>query len=736
MEYKISVIVPVYNVESYISDCLDSIINQTLGIDQIEVIIVDDGSTDRSIEIAESYTEKHHSVRIIHSNENGGPGRARNIGLQYVTSNYFAFLDADDFISPNTFEHTLRLFSKFDCDLVIYEYEYYSKKGVTYERNPSGKLFEKNQLVTNITEVPEIIFAMSMCNKILSSKFKRLIHFPSSRFEDIVVSAKTTFNAERIYITNECKYYYRKRESQDDKSRTDAYLEQKANYFDHFEVNQSMSKLSIDYPEFKELLDWFNARSMVPFIYNMFKKRFFSKQEKKRLFSLAHQILKGVSPEAINRIDNVISRSVLRKTQAGKMNWFLFKIQFDKLVYQQKSLYKKIRKIHKVISFIPAIFLSFIFKIHPKYRDVWLICERGCDAKDNGFIFFEYLRINHPEINAFYLVDKYSKSFDKVKPLGNVVQYLSLKHKLLFVSSTKLISAHKGTIEPWNYKIFRQYFGFLSPKQKYIFLQHGITKDDVSYALGRKNTFFDLFITGAKPEFEYIKEKFGYKPSEVIYTGFARFDKLLPKDGKKQILFMPTWRNGIMNTSWSNSETIDDLIFLESIYYKRLQSLLLNRSLIDLLEDNDYDLIFYPHDETQPYLKYFSTVSNRVKIADKESNDVQTILRESKLLITDYSSVFFDFGFMDKPTIYYQFDKDFYLKNHYKQGYFNYEHDGFGPIVNDERDVITFIDYYFKTGFLVEEEYLLRINRFFEIRDNKNCIRIFEAIRKLDLDGG
>ena len=101
---KISVIVPVYNVEKYLKECLDSIINQTFK--DIEIICVNNGSTDSSCEILNEYAKNDNRIKIINS-ENIGVGNARNLGLQAVTGEYISFVDSDDFLNTDTYSNTL-----------------------------------------------------------------------------------------------------------------------------------------------------------------------------------------------------------------------------------------------------------------------------------------------------------------------------------------------------------------------------------------------------------------------------------------------------------------------------------------------------------------------------------------------------------------------------------------------------------------------------------------------------
>ena len=116
MSYKISVVIPVYNVERYIGDCLDSLVHQTLGIENIQVIVVNDCTPDGSMAIVEEYSRKYPSIQVVEHEYNQGQGAARNTGLQYVKGEYITFVDSDDFISHNTYEICLEKFEKYDCD--------------------------------------------------------------------------------------------------------------------------------------------------------------------------------------------------------------------------------------------------------------------------------------------------------------------------------------------------------------------------------------------------------------------------------------------------------------------------------------------------------------------------------------------------------------------------------------------------------------------------------------------
>ena len=375
----------------------------------------------------------------------------------------------------------------------------------------------------------------------------------------------------------------------------------------------------------------------------------------------------------------------------------------------------KFKYINIILKYILAKLLCVFIMKSKKYDDIWLISERGDEARDNGYIFYKYVKEKHKEINIKYVIKKTSPDFNKIERYGDVVEYGRLKHYLLFIKAEKLISTHIMGYSP-----HKELFEKLQRKQ--CFLQHGIIKDWLPQ-LCYPNVKLNLFICGALPEYEYVQHNFKHPNKVVQYTGLARFDELYDIKLKKQVLVMPTWRMYLWNLSEEQ--------FINSKYYKELQKILINNHLIKTLEKYNYELVFYPHYEIQKYINLFTSFSNKIKIASFHECDIQELLKESSLLITDYSSVFFDFAYMEKPIIYYQFDKEEYFDKHYKEGYFDYDKSSFGEVVSWEEDLIKSISRTLDKNCELDGSYQKRIDEFFVLKDKDNCERIFNEI--LDL---
>lgn len=391
--------------------------------------------------------------------------------------------------------------------------------------------------------------------------------------------------------------------------------------------------------------------------------------------------------------------------------------------------YVKLTDVLSIFVFFIALPFALVFKQINKIkkRSLWLICESPDTARDNGYHLYKYIRKEHPEKYCFYVIDKKKSDYEKIKEFGNIIQYYSFKHWVYYLAADINISSQKAGNPNAVLFYILQVLGIWNNKR--VFLQHGITKDDAKW-LYYEVCKFSLFICGAKEEYEFIKEKFGYPEESVVYTGFSRFDKLETGSyNKKQILLMPTWREWIgMETNFLNQSEN----FLESLYFKTYSSLIKNKKLIRYIEKNDITMYFYLHLNMQKFIGNFKSTSNNIKVVLNKDIDIQELLINSALMITDYSSVFMDFSYMKKPVIYYQFDKEEYRRKQYQEGYFKYEINGFGEVIEKEDKLVDKIIEYIENDYKIEEKYLDRINEFFEYNDNKNCERNYKAILKIE----
>lgn len=380
--------------------------------------------------------------------------------------------------------------------------------------------------------------------------------------------------------------------------------------------------------------------------------------------------------------------------------------------------------IYPLIKFLCAYLIAVILDLISRRRKVWIILERGIDAQDNALHFFMYIKKHHPEISAMYAIKKNSPDIINLEGYNNsLLNYGSILYYINLIRSYAIISTHYHTYFPSLFLADRIQQSFMKIEAKQIFLQHGITKDLLK-GLCAPMCKLDLFICGAKPEYDYVLRNFNHSQGVVKYTGLARFDTLNDVVKRKQILVMPTWRAGYIGYSLTE--------FLQSDFYKSYMNLLRDKALSLFLEEFDYTLLYYNHYEFQKYNEAFIPFStDRIKIINFGNVTVQQLLKESALLITDYSSVFFDFAYMKKPVLYFHFDYEYYRSTQYSEGYFNYSTMGFGSVHEDLMSLIESLYRSLMEGCMMDAYYLNRLNAFFPLNDRSNCERIYNEIKNL-----
>lgn len=383
-----------------------------------------------------------------------------------------------------------------------------------------------------------------------------------------------------------------------------------------------------------------------------------------------------------------------------------------------------IKKIKDICKFSVALLVSKLIKLNPQKRNIWVITERKSECKDNGYYLFKYLREKHSNVEVYYAIEKNSKQREKIMNYGNILNFNSFKHYIYALAANKLIGAFLPCGIP-DSMCFYKFTHLVKGKQ--IFLQHGITKETIP-SLFYENTRADLFICGAKPEYEYVQKEFHYPKGNVVCTGFCRFDGLTSFKSEKIVLLMPTWRKWIPSATWGNKDLVDTGQYE---YFQVYKNLIQSKQVAELLQKHEYKMIFFLHHEMQPYVKCFEEVSSNIIFATEKDYDVQQLLKMSECLITDYSSVAFDFAYMKKPVIYYQFDEEEYYSKHYPKGYFDYDTDGFGDKCKTIDEVIDALEILLMRNNQMEKVYVERVDKFFPYSDNKNCERVYEKINTL-----
>lgn len=389
--------------------------------------------------------------------------------------------------------------------------------------------------------------------------------------------------------------------------------------------------------------------------------------------------------------------------------------------YSLKKLFNFIN--FKDIGHLCLCVLVFPFAIIAKLfiRNFWLVCEDKNEARDNGYHFFKWVRENRPKQKIAYAINKKSPDYQKVKGLGKIISYGTLSHWFWYIVADKNISSQKGgKPNPAVCYLFEVVLGVR--KNNRVFLQHGVTINKGEW-LFYKNTKMRLFVTVARPEQDFISSEFGYPKNNVKLLGFSRFDALHGVEFDKDlILVMPTWRNWLGREGKDNKE----LQFENTEYCQAWNAFLSSPKLHALLEKYNKKLLFYPHRNMQKFIEHFKSDCTRIEIADWKNYDIQDLLKRASLLITDYSSVFFDFSYMRKLVLFYQFDEKEFREKQYAQGYFDYHDTVLGAWSGDLDSLLQNLEEKLEEGLpLLSEE---TIKSFFPYYDKENSKRIYEEI--------
>ena len=393
-------------------------------------------------------------------------------------------------------------------------------------------------------------------------------------------------------------------------------------------------------------------------------------------------------------------------------------------ILKQKTWLKK----HKIIL---ARWIYVLFKPFMKNKKIWLFADKADKADDNAEALFKYVNKHKGKRKIYFLINKNFPDYKRLKKYGKVVNYLSLKHYFLYMFADFKISAysHKDFVNP--FRVYEGFFRDISYNSKFVFLQHGIIFGDLSHILKRSMINATYFVTSTKSEYENVLENYGYNNNQVILTGLPRYDYLYNNE-KKVITIAPTWRQGLFaGMDELTSRRILKPNFEDSLYYKRICGLLNSKKLLKAANKYGYQIQYLPHSIFFPYADRFK-IDKEVKVLSYQNISYREMFAESSLIVTDYSSLVFDFAYLKKPVLYYQFDK-FNGGYNYNDGYFDFEKHGFGEVVyDDENKIVDLICNYMKNNCALKTKYEKRIDKTFMYKDKNNCERIFNKIIELE----
>lgn len=327
MDSLVSVIIPVYNVEECIARCIDSIINQTFK--NLEIILVDDGSSDKSGKICDEYAQNDSRIKVIHK-ENGGVSSARNTGLDIANGEYIGFVDSDDYIDANMYECLVNSIEDSNCDIVVCGYH-----EVLNDTTRDIKICEKETSITSREGILGLIEDKTYRGYLWNRLYKREL-FDGIRFPAIIVMEDLYVNhllfekADKIHLLDKEFYYYIRREdSVTMKRRTKTDIAVFRYHMDAY------NRLIGDYKEKEMLLNSRRISAAFNVLLNIDANKL--QKEHQEVYGEAYSLLKN-NPDLLE--NNLISAGKIKRIKLylkNKKIFYLLNRLYNLVIYKKNT---------------------------------------------------------------------------------------------------------------------------------------------------------------------------------------------------------------------------------------------------------------------------------------------------------------------------------------------------------------------------------------------------------------
>ena len=388
----------------------------------------------------------------------------------------------------------------------------------------------------------------------------------------------------------------------------------------------------------------------------------------------------------------------------------------------------RLYKIVKITLIAESARLSYYLTKPFFKKNIWIISETEKQAQDNGYALFCWIEKHTTDIDIFYVIDKQSTDIDKFKQRNNWLAVNSFKLAFYLYHANRIISTHGLWMIPDEFGILKK-LTRKTLKAKKVMLNHGINfiKNGTKYYHKSIFPLNDLWCAVSLGEKGLLLNEYGYLDEDVVITGLPRFDSLTDISDQSRwhnmLLFMPTFRD-------KEKQLLEK--FKETELYRKIRDLMMDKQLSHLLEEKDCHLAIYLHQDIQSCSKYLDPyTSNRIHVVRQGELSIKDLLKMSKLLITDYSSVFFDFVYMNKPFISYQFDYHEFINSRKDKQHHDVRNKLPGFVVTTHDELISTIQRIEKSNFSMPPEHQQKAAQHFAYKDKNNCKRVYQAISKL-----
>ncbi|HKT56990.1 MAG TPA: CDP-glycerol glycerophosphotransferase family protein [Microbacterium sp.] len=846
MGHQFSVISPMYNVERYLPEFLASLERQTYGLDRLQVILVDDGSTDGTLQLAQEFARDRANVTVL-SKPNGGQASARNLGLAAADGDWLTFPDPDDVLSDEYFELVAAAAERasaahaavISCRLLMW----HEDVGEVKDTHALTDRFRGGEKVVDLERDPEWIQPHVTSGFVRADVVRRAgITFPEElrlRFEDGSFISRYLLNCERpvVVFVPQADYHYRQRADAsstiqssfaDPRKYTDTIRygfhgviaeaerlgrplprwTQNLFLYDQFWILRSSQTTAVrqaSYPEtmhdeLRDLIpgylqhvdeDAIRSFDLMPVAQWMRDALLLAKRGSGHsdVYRGADDRLRGLKSFVYRFVGPVPAEELVsdgriiepRFTKVQELEYVGRPIAWERTLWvpddadvrlsldgvpveavaepadgtggafetgpRSAAVRTRVARVRDAIRRrLQGQLLSLLRRdlavrsprLASKFAHAWAFIDREIDANDSAEDMYWWVRENHPDVNAWFIVRRGTRDWHRLSKRGaRLVAYGSPEFYALLVNADHLASSHAdrfitGAL-PNKYRPARYTFTFL---------QHGVIKGDLSLWLNTKRV--DVLVTSTEAEYDYISSCSPYRlgAKEVRLTGLPRFDVLLERaaaDGGQgeNVVIMPTWRDYLVgDLGASTDDRPQTRVLSDTRYGAALSDLLHDDRLLALRRERGARLIFMPHPNMRPYLDEFDLPSE-IEVFSYADQDVREVVVGARVLVTDYSSVAFNAAYLHRPVVYYQFDQEEYAAGHTERtAYFAYPTHGFGPVAETADEAADAIADAWQNG--VAGEYRERMERTFPVRDGRNRERVhramLEARTRRDLD--